>query len=107
MTKKCNTCGWLHPLEKCGHNYGSRSGQAVDPEKDSCEKYETETQKLATGLIMSGVECAKYGVGRASSAVLNLALSMEEAGSNRKGIILLLKKQLRKIDKAVTDSAKT
>jgi hypothetical protein len=98
----CRNCGHLNNDYKpvCHCYWGPRSGDAIlKPDTETCDEHEFEDEKLATGLLGSSVDCAKYAVPRLPKDVLMLALARESAGSNRRTLVKMIEVQLRKLER--------
>jgi|GEM_PF-4358903 len=99
----CRNCGYLNNDYKptCRCYWGPRSNDDIlKPYSETCDKHEFENEKLATNLLGSSVDCAKYAVSRLSKEVLALALERESAGANRRTLVKMIEVQLRKLEKA-------
>jgi hypothetical protein len=102
----CQTCAHLvlngggfykgHP--HCGHDYGPKSGQLVARDATTCANHQTETEKQASNIVYTSIDCAKSGIERASVEVLHMAKQLEIAGANRTGIIKKIETRLKRLE---------
>jgi len=102
--KTCRTCAYVNlnnkePRAICGSYIGPKAGKIVILDETTCIKHETFIESRAGAIVHTSIDCAKYGIEKASVDVLNLARRLETDGANRASLIKMIDARLKKLAK--------